>query len=55
MPEQRFLETMAHIIIPLHQSKVATIVHNIITTAYLADNDNFTVQNFIITIYIITL
>ena len=36
---------MAHIIIPLYQSKVATTLH--ITTAYLADNDNCTVHNFI--------
>ena len=37
---------MAHIIIPLHQSKVATILH--ITTACLADDDNCACMNSMI-------
>ena len=41
----RFLQTfnLAHITIPLHQSKVATILH--ITTACLADDDNCASMN----------
>ena len=43
MPEFRFLQTMAHIVIPLHQSKLATILH--IATACLADDYNCACMN----------